>query len=252
MIAVMQRENEYSRLAVDGKRAYSSTLRTPSGGVRAPRTLQAVLSATRQPGGGVTPVIRSGPSVYQTSHGVQAGRGAAGGIGSVECQAVATLYMLLIDHPIDRRGRYRSCRRPGAVFGPRWRRCWVFGNANMWLHQLDEALLARLLVHELGLATAPRPATGVASGRASASDPNDTDMLPAIAADRPTEPLQTPAVPPTPTAEAGWPDLAHGRAGDDPESPQPRRVPSDNPILPIVSPLCCQEVQHGRLDRRRG
>lgn len=49
MIAVMQRENECSRLAVDGKRTDGSTLCTPSGGVRAPRTLQAVLSAAWQP-----------------------------------------------------------------------------------------------------------------------------------------------------------------------------------------------------------
>ncbi len=109
----------------------------------------------------MTPVIRSGPSVCQTNHdllcrllrkvlvdGVQAGRGAAGGIGSVECRAVATLYMLLMDHPIDRRGRCRSCRRPGAVFGPRWRRCRVHIKANLYLHQLDEVLLQRLLAHE--------------------------------------------------------------------------------------------------------
>lgn len=195
----------------------------------------------------MTPVIRSGPSVYQTSHDllcqvlrkvlvdvVQAGRGAAGGIGSVECQAVATLYMLLMDHPIDRRGRCRSCRRPGAVFGSRWRRCQVYGKANVWLHQPDEALLLRLLAHELGLAAAPRPATGVASGRAPASDPGDTDMLPAIAADRPTEPLRTPAVPSTPTAQAGRPDLTHGGAGDDPDGPRSRRVPPDNQIQLLV------------------
>ncbi|MGH3775427.1 MAG: hypothetical protein ACRDRR_06770 [Pseudonocardiaceae bacterium] len=125
-------------------------------------------------GGGVTPVMRSGLSVYQTSHdlmcqvlrkvlvdGTQAGPGAADGIGSVECQAVATMYMLLMDHPIDQRGRCRSCRRPGAVFGSRRRRCRVYGKASVWLHQPDEALLLGLLVHELGLAAAPRPATGV-------------------------------------------------------------------------------------------
>ncbi len=187
--------------------------------------------AVRSPadGGGVTAVIRSGPSVYQTSHDllcqmlrkvlvdvVQAGCGAAGGIGSVECQAVATLYMLLMDHPIDRRGRCRSCRRLGAVFGPRWRRCRVFGKANVWLHQPDEALLLPLLVDELGLGRRARSATVVASGRVSASDLDDTDMLPAIAADRLTEPLQTPAVPPTSTAQARLPDLAHGGTGDDP------------------------------------
>ncbi len=79
---------------------------------------------------------------------VQAGPGAAGGIGSVECQAVATLYLLLMDHPIDPRGRCRSCRRPGAVFGLRWRRCRVHAKATLCLHHLDEVLLLRLLTHE--------------------------------------------------------------------------------------------------------
>jgi hypothetical protein len=62
-------------------------------------------------GGGVGPVIRSGPSGYQASHGplcqvlrkvvvdaARAGRGAAGGVGSVECRAVVTLHSLLMDH----------------------------------------------------------------------------------------------------------------------------------------------------------
>lgn len=59
--------------------------------------------------------------------------------------------MLLMDHPIDRRGPCGSCRRPGAVFGPRWRRCRVYGKANVWLHQPDEALLLRLLGPGVGL-----------------------------------------------------------------------------------------------------
>lgn len=85
----------------------------------------------------MTPVMHSSLSVYQTGHdlmcqvlrkvllnGVQAGRSAAGGIGSVECQAVATLYMLLMDHPIDRRvaaglagGRERYSGRGGVAAG---------------------------------------------------------------------------------------------------------------------------------------
>ncbi|MGH3929440.1 MAG: hypothetical protein ACRDTF_05620, partial [Pseudonocardiaceae bacterium] len=69
-----------------------------------------------------------GPSVCQISHqqlcatlrailveAVQAGRRAAEGLGTVPCQAVATLYLLPMNHPLDRRGRCRSCRRPGAV-----------------------------------------------------------------------------------------------------------------------------------------
>jgi hypothetical protein len=90
-------------------------------------------------------------SVHQTSYdlmcrvlrqglrdAVQAGPGAAGGIGTVECQAVAALYLLLMDHPMDRRGRCRSCRRPGAVFGPRWRHCRVHGKAKLCLHVCHE------------------------------------------------------------------------------------------------------------------
>lgn len=186
------------------------------------------------------------PTDYRASHqlicellrgilrdAVQAGPGAAGGISSVECQAVLTLYMLLMDHPIDRRGRCRSCRRPGAVFGPRWRRCRVHSKATLCLHQPDEALLLRLLAHELGLAAAPPPATDVAPGGAPASDPDDTDVPPAIAADPPTEPLHTSAVPfpltPRGFRGTGRPDPDHGGAGEHPKSPRLRRGPSEDP-----------------------
>lgn len=111
------------------------------------------------------------PTVYRTIHqlicewlrgvlcdAVQAGPGAAGGIGTVECRAVATLYLLLMDHPIDPRGRCRSCRRPGAVFGSRWRRCRVHSKATLCLHQLDDVLLLCLLADDLGLAAASPPA----------------------------------------------------------------------------------------------
>ena len=143
------------------------------------------------------------PSVPQTSYdlmcrvlrqmlrdAVQAGPGAAGGIGIVECQAVAALYLLLMDHPIDQRGRCRSCRRPGAVFGSRWRCCRVYVKAALWLRQPEE-LLRRLLAQELGL-TAPTP---------------------------PTDPLPTPAVPPSPIPPAGQSDPDHGGAGDGPRAP---------------------------------
>ena len=106
------------------------------------------------------------PTVCRTSHqricellrgvlrdAMQAGPGTASGIGSVECQAVATLYLLLMDHPIDPRGRCQSCRRPGRVFGSRWRSCRVHAKAMVWLGQSDEALLLRLLADEPELAT---------------------------------------------------------------------------------------------------
>jgi hypothetical protein len=109
----------------------------------------------------VRPVIRGGPSVYQTSRdalcqllrkvlvdGAQAGRGATGGVGSVEWQAVITLYSLLRDHPVDQWGRCRSCRRPGSVFGSRWRPCRVHSKATLCLRQLDDVLLLDLLADE--------------------------------------------------------------------------------------------------------
>ncbi|MGH3801650.1 MAG: hypothetical protein ACRDTD_16260 [Pseudonocardiaceae bacterium] len=79
---------------------------------------------------------------------VQAGPGAAVGIGTVECQAVAALYLLLIDHPIDQ----RAAAGPAAT----WRRCSgrggagcrVYAKAIVCLHQLDEVLLRQLLAHE--------------------------------------------------------------------------------------------------------
>ncbi|MGH3770029.1 MAG: hypothetical protein ACRDRW_01280 [Pseudonocardiaceae bacterium] len=81
-----------------------------------------------------------------------------GGIGSVECRAVVTLYSLLVDHPVDQWGRCQSCRRPGSVFGARWRQCQVHGKATLCLHKFDEVLLLSLLADELGLADAPPPA----------------------------------------------------------------------------------------------
>jgi hypothetical protein len=48
---------------------------------------------------------------------VESGPIAAGGIDSIQRRACAVLYSLLMDHPVDQRGRCQSCRRPGVVFG---------------------------------------------------------------------------------------------------------------------------------------
>ncbi len=106
------------------------------------------------------PVIRSGPLGYQASRdplcqmlrkvvadGERAGRG-GGGVGSVECRAVVTLYSLLLDHAVDQWGRCLSCRRPGSVFGLRWRSCQVHSKATLCLDKLDEVLLLSLLPDE--------------------------------------------------------------------------------------------------------
>ena len=107
------------------------------------------------------PVIRSDPSGSQASHDPlcqvlrkvvedreRAGRGAAGRIGSVECRAVVALYSLLLEHAVDQWGRCQSCRRPGSVFGARWRPCQVHSKATLCLDKLDEVLLLSLLPDE--------------------------------------------------------------------------------------------------------
>ncbi|MGH3871120.1 MAG: hypothetical protein ACRDSR_06310 [Pseudonocardiaceae bacterium] len=85
---------------------------------------------------------------------IQARPGAAGGIDSLACQAIAALYALLMAHPVDRRGRCRSCRRPGAVLGFRRRYCRVHGAARVWFQQPEWFLHSRL-VSELGLTDVP-------------------------------------------------------------------------------------------------
>jgi hypothetical protein len=82
-------------------------------------------------------------SVHQTSHGQLSGvlRVAArvaveseSEVGSIGCRASAALYSLLAAHPVDRRGRCRSCRGPGWL-GRRRRVCMVFQKAHYWLRQ---------------------------------------------------------------------------------------------------------------------
>jgi hypothetical protein len=87
---------------------------------------------------------------------VYAGPDAVDGIGSIQCQATAVLYLLLCDHPLDRRGRCKSCRRSGAIVGLRRRRCRIHRTGSYWLlHQPDKAQLLSQLAGELGSDTAP-------------------------------------------------------------------------------------------------
>ncbi|MGH3849828.1 MAG: hypothetical protein ACRDRT_09010, partial [Pseudonocardiaceae bacterium] len=110
------------------------------------------------------------------------------GIGAIAWRACAVTYELLCDHPVDRRGRCRSCRRPGAVFGLRRRRCRVYRAASFYLRQ-PNAFLFGHLTSELKL-------DGVAPD----------------AGDAPAQPLQTPAVsaPPPHPGGAPRPVPAHG------------------------------------------
>lgn len=128
---------------------------------------------------------------------VHAGSGAAGGISALPCRASAALYSLLLDHPVDRRGRCLCCRRPGALFGRRRRRCRVHIAAQYWLRHPDEVLLSHLS-NELGLQTPAAP-----------SPP-----------------------PPCGLPQAGRPDPDHGGAGWRPDRPRPRRDPPDDLFPP--------------------
>ncbi len=83
---------------------------------------------------------------------VESGPSAADGINSIQCRACAALYALLTDHPVDQRGRCRSCRPPGAVLKFGRRRCRVHSKARVWLQQPAQFLCSQL-AHELGLPT---------------------------------------------------------------------------------------------------
>lgn len=133
------------------------------------------------------PLTSTGWTVDQTSHrlicdalrailrqGAQAGPHAGEGIDSILYRASAVLYQLLLDHPIDRRGRCRSCRRPGARIGLRRRPCLIHLRTSYWLlHQSDMAMLLADLGDDLGLDNAQRggmPQRAVtASARSSGS-----------------------------------------------------------------------------------
>lgn len=156
-------------------------------------------------------MISRSPTVYETSYSVicqvlrrvlveavESGRGAGSGIGSVQLRATATLYGLLLSHPIDQRGRCRSCRRSGVVLGLRRRRCRVRIAAHFYLHQSDDVFFLSHLGGELGLTASP-------PSRADAAESGG--QRPPLS--------QAPAVPPAAALpggfpRAGWPDPGRG------------------------------------------
>jgi hypothetical protein len=107
-------------------------------------------------------VTSTGRTVDQTSHRlvrealretVRAGPGAGERVGSIRYRASAVLYLLLLDHPIDERGRCRSC--PDVTIGLRSRPCHIHVRASDWLlHHPDEALLSHL-ARECGAGSVP-------------------------------------------------------------------------------------------------
>lgn len=120
------------------------------------------------------------PTGYQIEHGllcdvlrsflvgeVQAARGASR-CGRVGCGAGAALYSLLAAHPVDQRGRCRSCRGSGWL--GRRRVCMVLRKARYWLRQPSHRVITHL-ASELGV-TVPQ--------QSAAADPEATDVLPRI------------------------------------------------------------------------
>ncbi|MGH3913141.1 MAG: hypothetical protein ACRDTC_06995 [Pseudonocardiaceae bacterium] len=87
---------------------------------------------------------------------------------------------------MDRRGRRRSCRHPGAVLRWRRRRCQVRVAACYWLHQPDETLLLDLVARELN--QQPTPSAGEeqlpnrvgSSEAAPVTDPETNEVLEGI------------------------------------------------------------------------
>lgn len=159
-----------------------------------------------------------GRSIEQTSHrlirdalretlrqAMRTNSGTAGGIDSIEGRATAVLYTLLLQHPIDQRGRCRSCRGATAMIG--LRRCRVHLTAHDWLlRQPDKAALLSRLARELGLGTVPLPGAG---------SPPDRSLLTIKARD--TEPCD----PPTTAHQTPVAGPAEGDRRDRPSSPYP-------------------------------
>lgn len=170
-------------------------------------------------------MIGKGCTVYQTSYGlvrerlrgvlgavVESGPGAEHGMGSVSWRPCAALYSLVEGHPVDRRGRCRACRRPGALLGRVRRRCQVRVWSCFWLHQPDETLLLDLLAREL-VDQHPEPSPGAGkradgsrSGQgAPVAGPDTTEVLPRIDLDQDDPFPRAPTVPRPPLSGGGCP-----------------------------------------------
>lgn len=153
-------------------------------------------------------------SVDQTSHrlvcealreAMRVEPGALGRLGSIRYRASAVLYLLVLEHSLDWRGRCLSC--PGVMLGMWPRSCQIHLRARYWLlHHSPEALLSHL-AREFGAGIVP------SSGAAGASrwpgltvrartDPGDIDSGSRVAGESRTDLLRTPVVPfPLPVRE---------------------------------------------------
>lgn len=76
-------------------------------------------------------------------------------VDTIAFRASATLYAMLLNHPIDEKGRCRSCRRSAAGFGRRRRRCRVHLLTGLHMLYSGDFLLS-YVAGELGLDPIPR------------------------------------------------------------------------------------------------
>lgn len=163
------------------------------------------------------PVAGTDRTVGQTSHrlisealgnelcrAVHAGPSIADQAELIRYRVSAVLYLLLRDHAIDRRGRCRSCRRPGAVITIRRQPCRILIKARYWLlHPPEDAQLLSLLAAELpakllsssSASQAHRPIHSSPDKQGRGRGRGDTDVLSTHPASRSTEPVQTLAFP---------------------------------------------------------
>jgi hypothetical protein len=121
-------------------------------------------------------MISTSRTVEQTNHRLicdalretmRAGPGAIERVSSIRYRASAVLYLLLLEHPIDGRGRCWSC--PGVLSGLRPRPCQIHVKASDWLlHHPDEVLRSHL-AREFGAASLLSP--NVLSPRATGTPP---------------------------------------------------------------------------------
>lgn len=123
--------------------------------------------------------LGTSPTIYQVEYGllremlrnllaaeVESSR-STGRPGRVACGAGAALDSLLAAHPVDKRGRCRSCRRPGWL-ARRRRKCLIFQKTHYWLRAPAYRVQAHL-DSELGM-VAP----------ASAAEPQVTRVPPGV------------------------------------------------------------------------
>jgi hypothetical protein len=151
---------------------------------------------------------------------VSAGPSPSDGISSIRYRASAVL-CLLLEHPIDRRGRCRCCPGIGGLIGLRRRVCRILLTASDWLLLHPGAARLSQRATRLGAGRASQPGAASAPDRSSVTvsarcDPDDTDVVSTLPRDARCDPSQTPAV---------WPPLA------------PRRFPwADGPAPITASP----------------